>query len=209
MTSRSWLAGVALLIITPITFMICRTRTRLSRWRARLLAAGAASLATLSATAAHAEYVENYMARDFALMTLATAGSTAVAFDVGDAIYLAKGRGGQPGRIVCGVGSIVAGLGLLAGGALSLSIGGEGNVPGQGSPGFEELPEYKALTTARVLAGVEFGLAAASGALGIAALSTFHRDAGDQDTQDAAARWRLIPVTLPNRGAALTIARRF
>ena len=184
-------------------------RTRLSRSRARLLAAGAALLATLTATAAHAEYVENYMARDFALVTLATAGSTAVAFDVGDAIYLAKGRGGQPGRIVCGVGSIVAGVGLLAGGALSLSIGGEENVPGQGSPGFEDQPEYKALTTARVLAAVDFGLGAASTALGIAALATFHADADEPGPRKGAARWRVIPVTLPNRGAALTIARRF
>jgi hypothetical protein len=176
-----------------------RRRGSLGRITASACAAAAVAL---GATTARAEYVENYMARDFAVVTLVAAGSVSLGFDIVSTVYVASGPGDEAGRVVTGVGSIVSGLHLVAGAALALSIGGEENVPG----GDENTGEYRALVTTRALSGVCFGLGALSVGLGVVTLATF--DGNASPNGDEALTWRLVAVPVAD-GGGVGIAGRF
>jgi len=111
------------------------------------------------------------MGRDFALLTLGTAGSVAFGAGVFDVVYLANGPGRQSGRVASGIVSIVAGVALTAGGALALSMVGEDHVPG--GAGNKDSTEYRAMQAARVWGTVDIGLGLVSLGLGCVTLATF------------------------------------
>src|SRR5262245_15191215 len=109
----------------------CRMKTRALCGPFRcFVAGGAATIALFTATPARAEYAENEGGRSIASLTLATAGATALGFDIGDTIYLAMGPGHHAGRIVTGIGSFVGACGLIGGGAFALAMVGDEHVPG-------------------------------------------------------------------------------
>ena len=180
----------------------CRLAARL---RAALLATSAALVALALTASARAEYVENQMGRTAAAITLATTGAAALAFDIGDTVYLARGTGDETGRIATGVGSLLAGVGLVIGGAIALGEVGEDHIPA--GTGHGDSPEATALAQARLLGGIDVGLAAVSFGLGIAALATFEAtsDAGSL----AAPRCRLLPLVLAGEGAGLGLVGSF
>lgn len=164
----------------------------------RILAVGAALLAATTASSARAEYVENAMGRDLAALTLGVAGTAALAFDLGSAVYLAQGQDRRKGRLITGVGSMIAGALLLAGGLFSLTVMGQEHVPAGADTG----PEQEALEVGRVLAGIGVGLGVTSVGIGIASVATFRGT-------DGAVQQATPPVAWPApgmRGIRLSVA---
>jgi len=108
------------------------------------------------------------MAQMSAALTLGIGGTAAVAFDVASIVYLAGGEGDQAGRLVCGIGSMVAGIGIVVPSALLLASAFDERYipPGGGS-------EEDAMHSGRAIAGFNIGLGSVSVGLGIAALATY------------------------------------
>jgi hypothetical protein len=176
-----------------------------SRFVPRFAAACGAGFVLLCSTPARAEYVENDLGMAMAAITLATAGTTALGFDIANTAYLVQGPGDQPGRIVAAVGSMLAGCGLVIGAAVALSTVGEEHIPG-GAGGSEEA----AMRTARRLAAIDIGLAAVSLGLGIATIATYDSEASDHGPPADAVQMRLSPVVVPMAGGgAVGVAGQF
>jgi hypothetical protein len=165
----------------------------------------AVSISLSSISEARAEYVENSLGRDFAALTLASGGSVALGFDVVSTIYVSRGPGHEWGRIASGVGSIAGGSFLGVTGVLTLLIVSKSAIP----PGGEGGPQDDALTTSRVLAGVEFGLAAVSIGMGIASLATYRSHKKEGVEPQHAFNWHLAPVALPGGGGSLIAVGQF
>jgi hypothetical protein len=169
--------------------------------RAHLVATGIVVASLSIAGPGRAEYVENFMAREFALVTLASAGSVALGFGVASTVYLASGPGDQTGRVVVGIGSIHGGASMLAGGALTLTIGGEENIPPPPDGGSAR----DALFEARALGSIEIALGAASIGVGIATLATFCSPAGEEKLATAVMSWSVLPIVMPSGGAVAVV----
>jgi hypothetical protein len=168
----------------------------------------AVSVTFLNIGEPRAEYAENGLGRDFAEMTLASGGSVAVGFDVASTIYLSRGPGHAWGRIASGIGSIGGGAFLGFTGVLSILLVSKSSIPLGGEGG----PEDHAFTTARVLGGVELGLAAASIGLGIASLTTYRsHESHEKDGVEPphAFNWHLVPVALPGGGGSMMAVGQF
>ncbi len=177
----------------------------MQRWSNRLVGTAVAAACMSWAGAGRAEYVENQMSRDVAALTLGTSGAAALGFDIASIVYLAGGSGDQLGRIITGVGSLTAGAGLIVGGTLSLSTGGVGHIPG-GADNMDS-EEGRAMTEARVIAGVDIGLAVASIGVGIATLVTFEGDSEQDGSQTS--RWALWPIIMADDGAGIGLGASF
>jgi hypothetical protein len=145
--------------------------------------------------------VESGIGRDLGIITLAVGGSVALAFDVGSGVYIASGRGEEGGRIVTGVGSIVSGVNLLVGGALSFSITGEENAAGG--------VNRSKLVEKQAIAGVCMGLGGLSAGLGVFTLTTFERGPSPEGGASSGVAWGLRPIAVSGGGGGVAIAGRF
>ncbi|MBW2524940.1 MAG: hypothetical protein JRI23_12220 [Deltaproteobacteria bacterium] len=161
----------------------------MKRARATALGALSALFVLLQPTEARAEYVENIQARDALAITLGVGGTAALALDVANVVYLAGGKGDETGRLVTGIGSIAAGIGIIVPSAMMLAIAlDEAYVPYPGGG-----PEEDALHAGRAIAGVNIGLGVASIGLGIAALATYGAPEAESQSSATTARMWLLP----------------